>query len=76
MRGECISTSFVAHSFTGNAKQAKGLLKASLSHNGIAVPDIISPCREGLLLIPTDLLVAFEEKDIDRQRIDWRLLVR
>jgi 2-oxoglutarate ferredoxin oxidoreductase subunit beta len=35
---------FVARLFAGNAKQVKEVLKAALSHNGIAVLDIISPC--------------------------------
>jgi 2-oxoglutarate ferredoxin oxidoreductase subunit beta len=34
----------VARSFAGNPKQVKELLKAALSHNGLAVLDIISPC--------------------------------
>ena len=36
--------SFVARSFAGDPKQVKELLKAALSHKGIAVLDIISPC--------------------------------
>lgn len=35
---------FVARSFAGDPKQVKELIKAALSHNGIAVIDIISPC--------------------------------
>ena len=35
---------FVARSFAGDAKQVKELIKAALSHCGIAVLDIISPC--------------------------------
>ncbi|NCP88262.1 MAG: 2-oxoglutarate ferredoxin oxidoreductase subunit beta [Anaerolineae bacterium CG_4_9_14_3_um_filter_57_17] len=38
------NASFVARSFAGNPKQVKELLKAALSHKGIAVIDIISPC--------------------------------
>jgi len=38
------NATFVARSFAGDAKQVKELLKASLSHHGIAVLDIISPC--------------------------------
>jgi 2-oxoglutarate ferredoxin oxidoreductase subunit beta len=38
------NATFIARSFAGNAKQVKELLKAALSHNGIAVLDIISPC--------------------------------
>jgi 2-oxoglutarate/2-oxoacid ferredoxin oxidoreductase subunit beta len=36
--------SFVARSFAGDPKQVKELLKAAISHKGIAVLDIISPC--------------------------------
>jgi 2-oxoglutarate/2-oxoacid ferredoxin oxidoreductase subunit beta len=36
--------SFVARSFSGDAKQVQTLLKAALSHRGTAVLDIISPC--------------------------------
>ncbi len=35
---------FVARSFAGDPKQVKELIKAALSHEGIAVLDIISPC--------------------------------
>ena len=35
---------FVARSFAGDPKQVRELLKAALSHRGIAVLDIISPC--------------------------------
>lgn len=35
---------FVARSFAGDPKQVKELLKAAMSHKGIAVLDIISPC--------------------------------
>jgi 2-oxoglutarate/2-oxoacid ferredoxin oxidoreductase subunit beta len=38
------NASFVARGFAGDPKQLKELLKAALSHNGIAVLDIISPC--------------------------------
>src|SRR4030066_1078191 len=38
------NATFVARSFAGNPRQVKELLKAALSHNGIAVLDIISPC--------------------------------
>ncbi len=38
------NATFVARSFAGDAKQVKELLKAALSHTGIAVLDIISPC--------------------------------
>lgn len=36
--------SFVARSFAGDPRQVKELIKAALSHGGIAVLDIISPC--------------------------------
>ncbi len=35
---------FVARSFAGDPQQVKSLVKAALSHDGIAVIDIISPC--------------------------------
>jgi 2-oxoglutarate ferredoxin oxidoreductase subunit beta len=38
------NASFVARSFAGDPKQVKELIKAALSHHGIAVLDIISPC--------------------------------
>ncbi len=38
------NATFVARSFAGDAKQIETLLKAALSHRGIAVLDIISPC--------------------------------
>ncbi len=38
------NATFVARSFAGNPKQVKELLKAALSHHGIAVLDIIGPC--------------------------------
>ncbi|MBN1665586.1 MAG: 2-oxoacid:ferredoxin oxidoreductase subunit beta [Anaerolineales bacterium] len=38
------NASFVARSFAGDPKQVKELLKAALSHKGIAILDIISPC--------------------------------
>jgi 2-oxoglutarate ferredoxin oxidoreductase subunit beta len=38
------NATFVARSFAGNPKQVKELLKAALSHNGMAILDIISPC--------------------------------
>jgi 2-oxoglutarate ferredoxin oxidoreductase subunit beta len=36
--------SFVARSFAGDPKQVKELIKAGLSHRGLAVIDIVSPC--------------------------------
>jgi 2-oxoglutarate/2-oxoacid ferredoxin oxidoreductase subunit beta len=38
------NASFVARSFAGDSKQVKELIKAAISHRGIAVLDIISPC--------------------------------
>jgi 2-oxoglutarate ferredoxin oxidoreductase subunit beta len=38
------NATFVARSFAGDPKQVKELLKAAMSHNGLAVLDIISPC--------------------------------
>jgi 2-oxoglutarate ferredoxin oxidoreductase subunit beta len=38
------NATFVARSFAGDPKQVKELIKAALSHKGIAVLDIISPC--------------------------------
>lgn len=35
---------FVARSFSGDAKQAQTLIKAAIAHRGTAVIDIISPC--------------------------------
>lgn len=38
------NATFIARSFAGNPKQVKELLKIALSHDGIAILDIISPC--------------------------------
>lgn len=38
------NASFVARGFAGDPKQLKNLLKAALSHRGLAILDIISPC--------------------------------
>lgn len=38
------NATFVARSFAGDPKQVKELIKTALSHKGIAVLDIISPC--------------------------------
>ncbi len=35
---------FVARSFSGDAKQVQTLMQAAMNHSGIAVLDIISPC--------------------------------
>lgn len=39
-----LGCSFVARSFSGSKKQLTALVKAALSHRGMAVIDIISPC--------------------------------
>lgn len=39
-----LGASFVARSFSGDAKQLVPLIQAALKHNGTAVIDIISPC--------------------------------
>ncbi len=38
------NATFVARSFSGDAKQVQSLLTAALHHNGTAIVDIISPC--------------------------------
>lgn len=38
------NATFVARSFAGDPRQVKELIKAAISHRGIAVLDIISPC--------------------------------
>jgi len=50
---------FVARSFAGDANQVKALIKAALSHKGIAVLDIISPC------------VTFNNEDDSRHSYGW-----
>ncbi|MBJ24165.1 MAG: 2-oxoglutarate ferredoxin oxidoreductase subunit beta [Euryarchaeota archaeon] len=39
-----LGCTFVARSFSGAKKQLKALIKAALSHKGMAVIDVISPC--------------------------------
>ena len=39
-----LGASFVARSFSGDKKQLAAILKACLSHKGLAVVDVISPC--------------------------------
>jgi 2-oxoglutarate ferredoxin oxidoreductase subunit beta len=39
-----LGATFVARSFSGDKKQLVPLLKAALSHRGVAVLDVISPC--------------------------------
>lgn len=38
------NATFVARSFAGDPRQLKELLKAAISHKGIAILDVISPC--------------------------------
>ncbi len=44
MEALAANATFVARSFAGDPKQVETLLKAALSHRGIALIDIISPC--------------------------------
>jgi 2-oxoglutarate/2-oxoacid ferredoxin oxidoreductase subunit beta len=53
------NATFVGRSFAGDPKQAKELIKAALSHKGIAVLDIISPC------------VTFNNKDVSMHSYAW-----
>ena len=53
------NASFVARSFAGDPKQVKELLKAAISHNGIAILDIISPC------------VTFNNQDSSHHSYTW-----
>jgi 2-oxoglutarate ferredoxin oxidoreductase subunit beta len=53
------SATFVARSFAGDAAQVKELIKAALSHDGIAVLDIISPC------------VTFNNRDESHHSYSW-----
>jgi len=53
------NATFVARSFAGDASQVKALIKAALSHNGLAVLDIISPC------------VTFNNRDDARHSYGW-----
>jgi 2-oxoglutarate ferredoxin oxidoreductase subunit beta len=50
---------FVARSFAGDSKQVKELIKAALSHNGLAILDIVSPC------------VTFNDRDDARHSYAW-----
>ncbi len=50
---------FVARSFAGDAAQVKALLKAAMSHDGIAILDIISPC------------VTFNNRADSHHSYDW-----
>ncbi len=53
------NATFIARSFAGDANQVKALIKAALSHRGLAVLDIISPC------------VTFNNKDDARHSYAW-----
>ncbi len=53
------NATFVARSFAGDARQVEALLKAALSHRGIAVLDIISPC------------VTFNNADTSTKSYGW-----
>jgi 2-oxoglutarate ferredoxin oxidoreductase subunit beta len=53
------NATFVARSFAGDAAQVKEIIKAALSHNGIAVIDIISPC------------VTFNDRDESHHSYSW-----
>jgi 2-oxoglutarate ferredoxin oxidoreductase subunit beta len=53
------NATFVARSFAGDPKQVKELIKAALSHRGIAVLDIISPC------------VTFNNRDDSMHSYSW-----
>jgi 2-oxoglutarate ferredoxin oxidoreductase subunit beta len=54
-----IGCSFVARSFSGDAKQVRSLLQAAFSHNGTAILDIISPC------------VTFNDADDSTKSYHW-----
>ena len=53
------NASFVARSFAGDPKQVKELLKSAISHKGIAILDIISPC------------VTFNNQDTSHHSYTW-----
>jgi len=53
------NATFVARGFSGDVQQLRELLKAAVSHQGIAVLDIISPC------------VAFNNKDDAHHSYTW-----
>jgi 2-oxoglutarate ferredoxin oxidoreductase subunit beta len=59
MEALAANATFVARSFAGDAKQVETLLKAALSHRGIAVLDIISPC------------VTFNNQDSSNKSYAW-----
>jgi 2-oxoglutarate ferredoxin oxidoreductase subunit beta len=39
-----LGATFVARSFSGDKRQLSAILKACMSHNGLAIVDVISPC--------------------------------
>lgn len=53
------NATFVARSFAGDAKQLEALLKAAMSHQGLAVLDVISPC------------VTFNNHDESTKSYNW-----
>jgi 2-oxoglutarate/2-oxoacid ferredoxin oxidoreductase subunit beta len=53
------NATFVARSFAGDPKQVKELIKAAMSHRGLAVLDIISPC------------VTFNNEDVSMHSYAW-----
>jgi len=53
------NATFVARSFAGDPKQVRELIKAAISHNGLAILDIISPC------------VTFNNHDDARHSYAW-----
>lgn len=53
------NATFIARSFAGDPKQVKELIKAAISHKGLAVLDIISPC------------VTFNNEDISMHSYAW-----
>ena len=53
------NATFIARSFAGDAKQVETLLKAALSHRGIALIDIVSPC------------VTFNNHDTSTKSYTW-----
>ena len=53
------NATFVARSFAGDAKQLEALLRAAISHKGLAVLDVISPC------------VTFNNHDDSTKSYNW-----
>ena len=53
------NATFVARAFSGDVSQLREILKASLSHEGIAVIDVISPC------------VSFNNEDDAHHSYSW-----